>query len=311
MTVDRDSRFRGCLLGLAIGDAVGTSVEFKPPGTFSPVDDMIGGGPFALKPGEWTDDTSMALCLADSLIECRDFDPRDQMNRYLRWWHEGYLSSNGRCFDIGGTVREALTRFEQMGEPFAGSMDRHSAGNGSLMRLAPVPLFFANEPAEAVRMSGESSRITHGATMCVDACRYFGALIVGACNGVGKDELLRQRYEPNDGLWQNDPLCVEIDEIACGSFKHKQPPAIVGSGYVVQSLEAALWAFHNSSNFKEGCLMAVNLGNDADTTAAIFGQLAGAYYGDSELPPSWREQLAHEKLIVDYAVKLARSSLLR
>src|SRR5436309_15906657 len=118
--MDRD-RFRGCLLGLACGDAVGTAVEFAPPGSFPPVEDMVGGGPFRLEAGEWTDDTAMALCLATSLLEKEGFDPVDQLQRYVRWWREGYLSSNGRCFDIGNTVRAALRRFEQTGEPYCGS----------------------------------------------------------------------------------------------------------------------------------------------------------------------------------------------
>ena len=132
-------RYRGALLGLAAGDAVGTTLEFKPPGTFEPITGMVGGGPFRLDPGQWTDDTSMALCLAESLITQQGFDPADQMARYVRWWREGHLSSNGTCFDIGGTVRGALSRFEISGEPFSGSTDPQSAGNGSIMRLAPVP----------------------------------------------------------------------------------------------------------------------------------------------------------------------------
>ena len=100
-------RYRGALLGLAVGDALGTTLEFKRPGSFAPITDMVGGGPFGLKPGQWTDDTSMALCLAESLVECRGFDPVDQLRRYCRWYREGHLSSTGRCFDIGNTTRAA------------------------------------------------------------------------------------------------------------------------------------------------------------------------------------------------------------
>ena len=133
-------RYRGALLGLAVGDALGTTLEFKAPGTFKPITDLVGGGPFGLKPGQWTDDTSMALCLAESLIEKRGFDPKDQMDRYCRWWKEGYLSSTGTCFDIGITVKTALAHYLRSGEPFAGSTDPFTAGNGSLMRLAPVAI---------------------------------------------------------------------------------------------------------------------------------------------------------------------------
>lgn len=299
-------RYQGCIVGLAVGDAVGTTVEFEEPGTFPPVEDMVGGGPFGLKPGEWTDDTSMALCLADSLINCRDFDAHDQMKRYIRWEKEGYLSSNGECFDIGNTVFKSLVRYQETGDPFAGSTDANTAGNGSLMRLAPIPLFFASDPEKGIIMSAESSRTTHGARSCLDACRYFGGLIVGAVQGVTKEELLSLRYAPLKGLWDRMPLCRSIDEIACGSFKRKEPPVIVGSGYVVQSLEAALWAFHKSSTFEDGCLLAVNLGNDADTTAAIYGQIAGAYYGIEGIPITWRERIAYRDLIDKIAIDLYR-----
>ncbi len=296
-------RYQGCLLGLAVGDAVGTVAEFKPRGSFPPVTDMTGGGTWGLQPGQWTDDTSMALCLADSLIACGGFDAADQMSRYVRWWKEGYLSSTGACFDIGNATRDALSRYRDTGEPFAGSTDPYSAGNGSLMRLAPAPLFFASDPELAIGMSAESSRTTHAATTCVDACRYFGGLLVGAVQGVDKATLLSPRYSPVPGLWESGTggLCAQIDEIATGSFKTKQPPEIVGSGYVVKSLEAALWAFHHSTDFRDGCLLAVNLGDDADTTAAIYGQIAGVYYGVDGIPTEWRERVAKGALIIQLA----------
>ena len=166
--------YRGCLLGLACGDAVGTTVEFSARGSFAPVVDMVGGGPFRLRAGEWTDDTSMALCLAASLVERGGFDPADQMARYVRWQEEGYLSANGICFDIGNTVAGALQRFRQTGEPFSGSTHPRSAGNGSIMRLAPIPMFYAPDLDSVARFAGESSRTTHGAGEAADACRLFG-----------------------------------------------------------------------------------------------------------------------------------------
>ena len=300
------SRFRGALLGLAVGDAIGTTVEFRSPGTFLPVTDMTGGGPFSLAPGQWTDDTSMALCLAESLIECGGFDPADQMRRYVRWYRDGHLSSTGRCFDIGNTVRFALETFERSGEPFSGPVSVVSAGNGSIMRLAPVPLAFSGDARRAIELSGESSRTTHGAREAIDACRYLGALIVGAVKGVSKEELLADRYSPVPGLWDESPLAPNIDEIARGSFKRSEPPEIKGSGYVVRSLEAALWAFHRTDSFRDGVLLAVNLGDDADTTAAVYGQLAGAYYGVHGIPVEWRGRVAYRELIETYADALVR-----
>ena len=337
ISIEKRERYRGCLLGLAVGDALGTTLEFQPPGSFTPITDMIGGGPFNLKPGQWTDDTSMALCLAESLIECRGFNPQDQMERYVRWWKEGHLSSTGTCFDIGNTTRTALAAFLKTGNPFSGPVDPYSAGNGSLMRLAPVPMFYAGNPREAIEKSGESSKTTHGAPAAVDACRYFGALIVGALNGEDKETLLSDHYCPVSGYWRDHPLTPEIGEIAAGSFKHKHPPEISeadscpqiseadyclqiseadscsqisgadscskirGSGYVVQSLEAALWAFYHSNTFEEGCLMAVNLGDDADTTGAIYGQIAGAYYGKNGIDSRWLAKIYHVSRISEMA----------
>ena len=279
------ARFRGCLLGLACGDAVGTTVEFKARGTFKPVTDMVGGGPFRLKAGEWTDDTSMALCLAESLIEIGSFDPKDQMERYCRWMDEGYLSSNGRCFDIGGTVRDALSRFKRTGDPFSGSTDPHSAGNGCIMRLAPVPMFFYPDGIAAVEIAGESSRTTHGAAECVDACRLFGGILYQALTGAGKEDILLNHQV--DRIKSN-----KIQAIAHGDYRTKNEDQIRGSGYVVASLEAALWCFDRSDSFEEAILRAVNLGDDADTTGAVCGQIAGAFYGEQGIPPKWQERLA-------------------
>jgi ADP-ribosylglycohydrolase len=297
-------RVRGALIGLAVGDAVGTTVEFKPPGTFEPVTDMVGGGPFRLRPGEWTDDTSMALCLAESLIECGGFNARDQMERYVKWCKTGYLSSTGKFFDIGRTTREALAQFLETGDPFAGSTDPRSAGNGSLMRLAPVAMFYVNRPEEGIVACGESSRTTHGAREAVDACRYFGGLLIGAMNGVSKAELLSPMYSPVRGLWRREPLAPKIAEVAGGSFLRRSPPEIAGTGYVVRSLEAALWAFATTDNYRDGCLAAVNLGDDADTTAAAYGQIAGAHYGESGIPAEWRERLVLPTAIDRYAESL-------
>src|SRR5512140_3408853 len=240
------SRFRGALLGLAAGDALGTTAEFEPPGSFEPLEDIVGGGPFELNPGEWTDDTSMALCLAESLIERHGFDAADQMQRYVRWQEEGYLSSNGRCFDCGNTVAAALRRFRSTGDPMAGSTAPDTAGNGSLMRLAPVPLFFGSDPELAVNMAAESSRTTHAAPEAVDACRFYARLIVLAAEGKPKAEILSGSH----GL----SLSAKIAAVAAGSYKGRRAPRggarardeVRGSGYVVDSLEAALWAFHTT-----------------------------------------------------------------
>ena len=237
----------------------------------------------------------MALCLADSLVETREFDPVDQLRRYLSWYREGLNSSTGECFDIGITTRAALHRFEETGEPFPGSTHSRSAGNGSIMRLAPVPLAFAADTDQAIYRSGMSSRTTHALEVTVDACRVFGLAIATAVNGADKDTVL------SAGLWSPGSLVPEIEEVAKGSYRSKNPPEIRGGGYVVHSLEAALWALHPTDTFEEGALRAVNLGDDADTTGAVFGQLAGAIYGDEAIPQRWRDVLALRGRIVQLA----------
>lgn len=282
-TVAPRDRFRGCLLGLAAGDAVGTTLEFRMRGSFEPITDMVGGGTFRLKPGEWTDDTSMALCLAASLTERKGFDAKDQMDRYVRWLKEGYMSSNGRCFDIGNTVAGALTWYRQAGEPYAGSEHRRRAGNGSLMRLAPVVLYFSRAPREeALKFAELSSRTTHGARECLDACRLFAEMLLRALEGAPKEAIL---FDHEPGLAPN------IAAIARGDYRDKTEARIRGTGYVVASLEAALWCFLNTDSFEAAILRAANLGDDADTTAAICGQIAGAYYGESAIPRHWLERL--------------------
>jgi ADP-ribosyl-[dinitrogen reductase] hydrolase len=302
--MDKRNRFLGSLIGLAVGDCMGAAVEFCPPGSFEPVNDMRGGGPFDLKPGEWSDDTSMALCLADSIIESNGFDADDQMQRYCRWYKEGYLSSIGECFDIGIATREALSQYLQTGEPYSGSTDPFKAGNGSIMRLAPVPLVWSNDMEQAIHYSGESSRTTHQAEEAIDACHYLGGLIAGAVNGFSKEYLLSHEFVSFVETKLGRTLSPKIKEVAEGSYRERKPPLINGSGYVVYSLEAVLWAFYLTDDFSEGLLKVVNLGDDADTTGAIYGQLTGAYYGVSRIPEEWRQQLVQLEFIENMGSKL-------
>ena len=306
MASQPSDRFRGCLLGLAVGDAIGTTVEFKARGTFSPVTDMIGGGPFGLKPGQWTDDTSLALCLAESLIEKQDFDPQDQMERYVRWYRNGYHSSTGKCFDIGNATRSALMRFERTGEPFSGSTDPNSAGNGSIMRLAPVPMFFYPDAEQAVLNASESSRTTHGADECLDACSLYAYMLIKPLDSKAKDEILFGL----DNVKLMEGMSPKIQAIAAGEYRDKTEDQIKGSGYVIESLEAALWCFHQTDTFRDAILKAVNLGDDADTTAAVCGQISGAFYGESGIPVEWLEKLCMRDKITEFADKL-RECVLR
>ncbi len=302
MRIDLD-RTRGSLVGLAVGDALGAPIEFKSPGNFELVTDMRSGGTFNLQAGQYTDDTVMALCLAESILQTCDFDPVDQLQRYLRWYRQGYLSSTGTCFDIGNTTRMALEDFERNGRPFRETGGQRGS-NGAIMRLAPVPMAFSRHPAEAIRYSGESAQTTHNYIECVDACRLLGSYILGALWGETKERLLTPGYAALDGLWENVPLTSVVSEVSAGSFLAKTPPQIRGGGLAAECLEAALWAFHHSNSFEEGVLMAVNLGDDADSTGAVFGQIAGAHYGFSAIPERWVATLHASDLILDYATRL-------
>lgn len=302
MHPERIDRARGCLLGLAIGDAIGTTVEFKPRGSFPPVTDMVGGGPFRLKAGEWTDDTSMALCLGASLL-ATGFNLRDQITRYVRWHREGYMSSNGRCFDIGVATREALSRFESDGNPEAGSTDPGSAGNGCIMRLAPVAIRYLDSPEIAASLAADQAKTTHAAVECIEASRLFGEILVRALQGgCGRVEVLITAI---GGSYRT--FSPRLQGIAVGEYFEFDRAWIKGTGYVVDSLEAALWCFYTTDNFSDAVLAAANLGDDADTTAAITGQIAGAFYGEAGIPGAWLDTVVMAKEIGEMAEQLAQA----
>jgi ADP-ribosylglycohydrolase len=290
------NRRRGAFLGLAVGDALGAAVEFKPPGTFEPVSGYRGGGPHDLDPGEWTDDTSMALALADSIAE-RGWDLHHQAERYLAWWKTGAYSVTGCCFDIGNTTRAALRRFDASRDVrTCGDDSSDASGNGSIMRLAPVPVaymdLFPDSNAQLVRRLIESSQTTHASPQCVSACVYMGVMLCGLLHGLPREHVLGVEFVRTH--LSAHSLHAEVEDIARGSYRRRTP---VGSGYVVRSLEAALWAFHDAVDFREAVLRAVNLGDDADTTGAVCGQLAGAYFGESGIPQEWREGLSGRAII--------------
>jgi ADP-ribosyl-[dinitrogen reductase] hydrolase len=256
---------------------------------------MTGGGPFDLAPGQWTDDGSAALALTDSLITCNGLNPHDLMTRFVAWWRKGEYSCTGTCFDIGITTRQALARFEQTGNPFAGPAREDEAGNGSLMRSAPVALFCLHGADQANHLAREQSRTTHGAPQCLDACGFFVQLLRGAI--LGEPNVLRPRTFPGHPA---------ISTIAAGQWRDKHRSEIRSGGYVVDTLEAALWAVHRTTSFEEALILAVNLGHDSDTVGAVTGQLAGALYGFSAIPPRWLEPLAWRDQITTTAGQLIK-----
>jgi ADP-ribosyl-[dinitrogen reductase] hydrolase len=299
-------RYCGALLGLATGDALGTTLEFQER-DIQHVADIVGGGPFKLDAGWWTDDTSMACCLAYSLIKCRGFDARHVMESFSKWYLHGAYSPTGSCFDIGNATKSAIDHFLSSRNPYAGSEDPNSAGNGSLMRLAPVVLYYSGKFESAVHYASQSSRLTHGAQEAIDACRYFAALLYGALHGEEKDILLSELYSPVPGYWESNPLCPSIASIARGSYKMKSRDEIRSSGYVVDTLEAALWSFNRNSDFRSTLIEAVNLAGDADTVGAVCGQISGAFYGETEIPIDWITKLYGMQGFYHFSMDIATS----
>ncbi len=327
-------RIQGSLVGLAVGDALGASVEFRPNAYMKqhPVTDMQDGGTWGLKSGQWTDDTSMALCLAASLIVKNGYDGYDQLLRYKWWFRKGYMSSTGACFDIGNATRQAIAEFEKRQRQCAKTLQKEfgmtipensldqkigekisqidfnvqcgaadANGNGPLMRLAPIPLFYYRSKFAAIQFAGSSASLTHGGKDAIDACRFYSALIWEAINGQTKKQLLDKKFYRQNA---KNRFSKELTEIIEGSYKNKDgyEGGIRGKGFILNALEAALWAFYNDGDsFEKGVLLAVNLGDDADTTAAIYGQLAGAVYGIDGIPQRWRDRLFQTNFLITLA----------
>ncbi|HHB1428485.1 TPA: ADP-ribosylarginine hydrolase Tri1 [Serratia odorifera] len=285
---------QGALVGLAVGDAVGTTLEFFPRDNKN-ITDMVGGGPFQLNPGEWTDDTSMALCLAESYIESRKLDVHLFREKLVRWYQNGENSANGRCFDIGNTTRYALEQYIQHGDSWFGNTAPETAGNAAIIRHAPVAIFGRKSLSRTLLESKRQSMATHGAVESIHGCQYLGFILHYLLNGASKEEAFSPHVMP---------LSVRVLLINAGEYKDKTRDQIRSSGYVIDTLEAAMWAVWNTDNFRDAILLAANLADDADSVAATTGQLAGALYGYSAIPQAWRDKLVQQERIATMAEDL-------
>lgn len=294
-------RYIGCLIGMALGEAYGVPTSGMIFGRFKPVTELIGGGKYGLKPGEWEDATAMALCVAESLIERKKFDPADQMKRLLQWRDSGHLSSTGVCIGIEDHIAQALRFFEQTNDPFVGKSNPFGADNTCLPRMAPIAMFYRKNIEEALKISEQNVLLTHGSRTAVDACKYFTALLIGALNGLSKKTLLTDLFHPSRGSWRPGELHPAVEKIATGSYKKRYPPTIKNTNYVLDSLEAALWTFYRSESYREGCLMIINIGDDSPTVGAIYGALAGAFYGLTGIPSYATEKVALRDRIEEMA----------
>lgn len=293
-----NNRLFGCMFGLAIGDAMGAPVEFMKRGSFAEVTGYQKGGKFRLQAGEWTDDTAMALSLAQSLIDTKGFDPIDQLDKYMDWLQHGYMSCTGKAIGVGKTVLRSLMNYHRTKRPHSDLTHEKFSGNGSLMRLAPVLIYYHCSLEDAVHYAALSSKTTHASALAVDSCRYMAYILVKLFNGSDKNELFSENFiHELQQFFQHDPLHLEVMEIASGMFIAKCIDDIQSTGYVIHSLEAALWSFYHTDYFETAILKAVNFGDDADTVGAITGQIAGAYYGKKGIPGQLLNDLAKYEMI--------------
>ncbi len=298
-------RFQGALIGLATGDALAAATQFRKSGSFAPVGDLLGGGPFDLPRGAWSDDTAMALCLAESLLECVGFDAADQVARYARWQQQGHLSATGQCVGISAAVARALAAAQWRRQPFSGSHDPQQLAPEPLVRVAPTVMFFFASLGDAVQQAAQQARTTCQAPDLLDACRFFAAVLHGALAGRPRALLLAP---PRDS-WAPSRLSPRLERLASGEFLQLPAGRLRPAGDGLDLLEAALWVFARTQGFRDGALAAVNLGGHSDVIAALYGQLAGAALGVGAIPPVWRASLARQPLIEGFADRLLAQAM--
>jgi len=299
-------RFLGALMGLAVGDALAAATQYRRAGSFTPVGDLLGGGPFDLPRGGWSDDTAMALCLAESLAERERFDPRDQVNRLLRWQSQGHLSATGQCLGITAATARALAAAQWRRQPFAGSHDPAQLDPEPLSRVAPAVLHAYGSLSLAQSQAVDAARITCQAPLVLDGCRLLAAMLHAALRGESRESLL----SPSAAQFAPRPLKPEVTAII-GMPLAQAPPAAAGNGNALTALHSARWALGSTDSFRSGALCAVNMGGNSDVAGAVYGQLAGAHYGVSAIPGSWRAALLHSGRIESLADRLLALALER
>ena len=302
-TDDLKARFRGALAGLAVGDALGATTQDQAPGSFAPVEQVVGGGPLGLPPGAWSDDTAMALCLAESLLERGGFDARDQMQRYGRWQQQGHLSATGEALGITASTTRALALAKWQRKLFSGSHDPAHVDPEPLSRVAPAVMFFYATPQIAIHQACEQARTTGQAPLVLDCCRLFAAILYGALAGRPKAAI----FYPEAEILDRSRLRPLVAAIAVEATR--APPKSV-SARIDSVLHAALWAFHSTDTFRAGALRAANLGGSSDVITSVFGALAGAHYGVNAIPAAWRGLLAQKELVERFADRLLAIAML-
>lgn len=305
--MDLKKAARSAILGIAVADAVGVPVEFCSRESLQqePVTGMRGYGTHDQKPGTWSDDTSMTLALMDSLAE-KGFDIEDQMRRYVDWLWDAKYTAWDEVFDVGGTVKSAIFRYCK-GTPVAecGEDGELYCGNGSLMRTLPLALYlhgigcgWLNDVTSALIHA--SSAVTHANPRCLIACDIYCAIAFELCIGGSLQESIQNGVRKSFSFYNTRPEYEgELNQFTSLLTIGTWPEDMIKSGgYVLDTLQAALWCLLNSDSYANCILKAVNLGGDTDTTAAVAGGLAGLYYGEDSIPSSWMDALAKREYII-------------
>lgn len=296
------ARFLGSLLGLAMGDALGVATQFRRQGSFAPIGDLIGGGSFDLARGDWSDDTAMALCLAESLLESPGFSVEDQLQRYVRWQHFGHLAASRQCVGISATTARILGRAASDLTAAPPSMHGGSTECAPLSRVGPVVLYYFADQAQAIAQAQAAARVFEAVPVVLDACRLLAAMLHAALRGEPVARIVRLPLR----LFSAQPLLPAV--LALHALDPMQPPSPQAEP-ALSVLAAARWALASGGSFRAGALRAANLGGDADVIGAVHGQLAGAVYGHAAIPVGWLAALAERRLIEDMADRLLTGAL--
>jgi ADP-ribosyl-[dinitrogen reductase] hydrolase len=269
-------RFLGCLLGLAVGDSLATATQFRRAGSFTFVADMLGGGPFDLPRGAWSDDTAMALCLATGLLDADGYDEATQLEQLRRWQREGEWSATGQCVGITAATARRL----------AGGMDRGGSDDAALARIAPAVLFGFADATTALALASEAAALTGPTVEIIDCCRLLAAMLHAAVSGASRAVVLNPSREP----FGSHPLQRRVSALA--DAQPSAPTVLPSGAGALRLLAAVRWALATGRDFRDGALRLANLGGDSDVITATYGALAGAYYGVDGIPSAWLADLA-------------------
>jgi ADP-ribosylglycohydrolase len=276
-----------------VGDALAAATQFRRAGTFTPIADVLGGGPFDLPRGAWSDDTAMALCLSASLLDCNGFERAQQLSQLRRWQQEGEFSATGQCVGITAATARRL----------AGGTERGMADDAALARIAPAVLFGFADVSGAIALAGEAAALTSPGAETIDCCRLLAAMIHAALSGAKRAAVLR----PARGVFGSHPLQRRV--AALMEAQASEPAALPAGAGALRILAAVRWAFATGRDFRDGALRLANFGGDSDVATTAYGALAGPFYGVGGIPMGWLQGLAQREQIEGFADRLLTAAV--